>query len=123
MHKIDALQAALDHHSVRTVPDEPVPDEDPTPIEPVTPQPVPRTAVGAIIKVTTIPDWISKHGHEPIEFYASLGHYALLTADGPLASQIIKHKITVVKPIPPGIAEIAFDLAPGVAAELRWLNA
>jgi hypothetical protein len=105
--------------SVKPEPVLPLPTDPDAPV-PLKPVKKPATAVGALIKVTVIPDYSSRYGTSPI-FYPNIGHVALITADGPLASTLLKHNPMVIEPLPPYVTGVQLDLESGVSATVTWL--
>ncbi len=45
-----------------------------------------------------------------------------MTDNGPLPSTLVKHNPMVLMPIVPLCTSLAFDFAPGVVAQVRWLR-
>lgn len=97
----------------------------PLPTDPGAPKPLhpvvkPAAAVGVILRVDTIPDIYARYGTAPT-FYPAIGHVALLTKDGPLPSQLLKHSPMVIEPLPPYITAVQLDLEAGVEGSVAWL--
>lgn len=130
---INGLQGTLDTILRKVDPPALVAGPDPTPVvddpavPPVPGVPTPKApvakpplAVGLIITCTGIPNTVARYGTGPT-FYPALGHIAMMTADGPLPSVLIKHNPMVLTPLPAVVKKFGIDLAPGVEAELTWL--
>lgn len=124
--KIDYLTALVRYLATIVTPPGVVRGPDATPVPPATPgAPAPKvtkppTAIGFVVEVTTVPIQVARYGSDPM-FYADLGHYAMLTAEGPLPSALIKHNPLVVLNLAPQVTEVAFDMFPGAAAQVSWL--
>lgn len=121
--RLDQIVAILQYQNATASPAEAWPDETPTPITPAPGRMTkPPTAVGVVVEVTAIAPDIAHYGNDPM-FWADLGHVAMLTPQGAMPSQLLKHNPLVLFPIPFVVTELAFDLHSGVEAQLRWLNA
>lgn len=120
--KIDFLTALVGYIARSGLPPEVTADQDATPI-PTGGGRVdkPAAAVGVIIELTTIPPAAPHYGVDPM-FWADLGHVAMVTGDGTLPSQLIKHNPMVLLNVPFPVSALAFDLRAGVAGQLRWLR-
>lgn len=118
--KLDWLTQAIKWLSQVTVP--PTYNPDPEPTSPTSGGALdkPADASGAVIQLTTIPSHLARYG-QPL-FFPDAGHYALLTPEGALPSQLVKHNPMVVFPIPAAVVQIVLDLAEGVEAQVQWLR-
>jgi hypothetical protein len=131
--RIDFIDGAIQHTNAALVPlapaaiDPPVDLEDNPPTGDGSPpgtKPVvkPAKAVGAVVTLSSIPEYQPRRGTDPT-YWPSLGHVAMLTEFGPMPSQLIKHNPMVLLPIPVQVTALGFDLAPGVRASIQWLDA
>lgn len=120
--KVNYLISLVTYLTAQIVPPDVEADVTPTPIPPTGGRVTkPRNATGFIVELVTVPTWTSRYGSDPT-FYPDLGHVALLTDDGALPSQLLKHNPMVILNVPYPVAEVGFDLAAGVAGQVRWLR-
>jgi hypothetical protein len=108
-------------------------DPDADPVEPVDGPPPedgskpdakpvvkPKAAIGAVVRVTSFPDYTPHYGTAP-EYYPTLGHVAQLTKVGPMPSVEIKHIPMVIQPLQATVESLQISLRDGVTCEVNWI--